>query len=285
MTRLYARFEIPKNKWRDSNQRLDPVVSGLRSSWIVDYSEGIWRQALKAQYGMEPLEPDEKMIQEYLDRKPAKVIDTTDDDNDCTLQENRLAQIEERLKEFDDNNKTLLASLKRRDKNRKNTLTPDEKKELDSLMSTRADIVDMKKRQQKGITALRQRIRKIRDKNDREALKARRRALIGARKELNKDRKLFPDGTQVRFHARIHNITKHYYDAPNAYPTVKPIEDAGTITGVMWEDDNNACIPLTTFRGESTLSRDNYVVDVIIETVDEPFEEDVFKDFENNLQA
>lgn len=282
MTKLYARFEIPKDKWRDSNQRLNPVVAGLRSSWIIEHASNTWKQYVKAQFNIEPIEPDDELIKKNLNKSSIKTISIDDEQAKYELMQKRLNEIEDKLLAFDSEHKKRIDSLKRKDKT-KTGLTDDEHDELDALMNERIDINDSRTRQKRNLTALRQSIRKISDKNTREHEKAVKRAIIKARLVLNENRRLFNE--PVRFHVRIHNISKHYYDAPNAYPTVKPIQDAGTQIGILWADDNNDYIPFTTFQGDTLLSRDNYVVDIICETFDEPLSEgsDIFKDFEKHV--
>lgn len=282
MTKLYARFEVPKNKWRDSNQRLNPVVAGLRSSWIIEHASSTWKQYVKKQFNIEPIEPDDELIGKYINEDTIKKASIDDEQARYDLMNKRLSEIEDKLKAFDSEHKKRIDSLKRKEKT-KTGLTDDEHDELDALMNERNDITDSRTRQKRNLTALRQSIRKITDKNTREHDKAVKRAVIKSRLELNEKRRLFNE--PVRFHVRIHNISKHYYDAPNAYPTVKPIQDAGTQIGILWADDNNDYIPFTTFQGDSMLSRDDYVVDIICETFDEPLldSSDIFKDFEKHL--
>lgn len=274
MTRLYARFRIPVKKWRDSNQRLNPVVAGIRSSWIVDETEKTWRSAVKHQFNLEPIEPTDDDIRKHL--KAAKIQPTESYQADLDRMQDRLTALQALLAEWDDKNKTELERLKR-----KKNKTDADASRLALLSSERNDLKDRVSRQSKSTTTARQSLHKILDKNNRENMKAWHRALLKARKDLNKDNRLFKD--KVRFHVCIHNITKHLYDAPNAYPTVKPLEDAGTNTGILWLDDNNECIPLTTFQGGGMLERDNYVIDVIVETIDEPLMADPFTDFESHL--
>lgn len=274
MTRLYARFRIPVNKWRDSNQRLDPVVAGIRSSWIVDEMEKTWRAAVKDQFGLEPVEPTDEDVRAHM--KPAKLKDDSEQRADLERMEGRLAALQASLASWDDGNKRELERLKRR-KDRSDADTA----RMDALMAERDGLKERVSRQSKAVTKARQALRKTADRNDRESMKAWKRARIKARRDLNEDSRLFKG--QVRFHVRVHNVTKHLYDAPNAYPTVKPLEDAGTNTGILWLDDNNECIPLTTFRGGGMLERERYVIDVVVETVDEPLSDDPFEGFERHV--
>lgn len=261
-------------KWRDSNQRLDPIMAGMRSSWIVDEMEKTWRAAVKDQFGLEPVEPTDEDIRACL--KPAKLKDDGEQRADANRMQERLDALRALLSSWDDANRRELERLKRR----KDRTAADDAR-LDALAAERNELKERVSRQSKAATKARQSLRKTTDRNDRESMKAWKRALIKARRDLNSGSRLFKD--KVRFHVRIHNITKHLYDAPNAYPTVKPLEDAGTNTGILWLDDNNECIPLTTFRGGGMLERENYVIDVVVETVDEPLSDDPFDGFESHV--
>lgn len=125
----------------------------------------------------------------------------------------------------------------------------------------RADISAAIKRQRHELSLRRgvvrredARARRVRERNADKSL-------VRSRILLNTDNRVFHD--PVECHVRVHNISKHLFDSPNAYPTVKPIQDAATRTGVIWEDDNNTRIPLVTFTGGSMLSHD-YVIDMIV---------------------
>lgn len=276
MTRLYARFRIPRKHWKDSNQRDDYMLSALKTAWIVDYAENIWREAMLDQFSMQPLEPDEDMITALMNAKPAKQDDDSQARELLKLKQSRLealqTQFDEWIEQHGDEHDRL---------HRKKHKTDDELNEYNALHDERMELRERIKRQSKEITAQKAELNKIASKNQREIDKTHRRCLLKARKTLNTDNRLFNE--PVRFHVRIHNVTKHLYDAPNAYPTVKPLQDAGTNIGIIWEDDNNTCIPITTFHGGGMLEKDNYVIDVIAETFDEPLMDDPFNGFENHI--
>jgi hypothetical protein len=65
---------------------------------------------------------------------------------------------------------------------------------------------------------------------------------------------------------------------------VKPLQDGATRTGIIWDDDNNACIPITTFRGGNMLGHD-YVIDILVESMDEPLKIDPFDNYETAFDA
>ena len=276
MTRLYARFRIPRKHWKDSNQRDYYMLSALKTAWIVDYAENIWREAMLNQFSMQPLEPDEDMITALMNAKPAKQYDDSQARESLELKQSRLEALQTQFDEWIERHGDEHDRL-----HRKKHKTDDELNEYNTLHDERMELRERIKRQSKEITAQKAELNKITSKNQREIDKTHRRCLLKARKTLNTDNRLFNE--PVRFHVRVHNVTKHLYDAPNAYPTVKPLQDAGTNIGIIWEDDNNTCIPITTFHGGGMLEKDNYVIDVIAETLDEPLMDDPFNGFENHI--
>lgn len=252
------------------------MLSALKTAWIVDYAENIWREAMLNQFSMQSLEPDEDMITALLNAKPAKQDDDSQARESLELKQSRLEALQTQFDEWIEQHGNEHDRLQR-----KKHRTDDELNEYNALHDERMELRERIKRQSKEITVQKTELNKITSKNQREIDKTRRRCLLKARKTLNADNRLFNE--PVRFHVRVHNVTKHLYDAPNAYPTVKPLQDAGTNIGIIWEDDNNTCIPITTFHGGGMLEKDNYVIDVIAETLDEPLMDDPFNGFENHI--
>lgn len=129
------------------------------------------------------------------------------------------------------------------------------------LKTERKHIAESIAEQRHALAMLSAKTRKAKASEQRKAERERRKRLIRARLDLNRDRRIFQG--PVCFHVRVHNISSHYFDSPNAWPTVKPIQDAATNTGIVWDDDNNSCIPVTTFQGGERLGHD-YVIDVLV---------------------
>lgn len=62
--------------------------------------------------------------------------------------------------------------------------------------------------------------------------------------------------------------TRRRFDAPNLYPTVKPLIDGMTDAGV-WSDDNNHVIKSMTFVTSEQLSNSHdYVISIMIDAFD-----------------
>jgi hypothetical protein len=122
--------------------------------------------------------------------------------------------------------------------------------------------------------------RKTHEKQDRRRSNADRKSYIKEKLALNEKRLLFPG--IVRFDVRSNVITKHDFDAPNCWPTVKPLQDGGTDTCVLWHDDNNNFIKHTSFYGGGKVSKDKYVIDVIVTELEnsdhDPFDDQIFLD-------
>lgn len=136
---------------------------------------------------------------------------------------------------------------------------------LTRLKTERKHIADSIAEQRHAISLLSATARKAEARDRRKAERERRKRLIRARLDLNRGRRVFSG--PVCFHVRVHNISSHYFDSPNAWPTVKPIQDAATNTGIVWDDDNNSCIPITIFQGGEHLGHD-YVIDILVRELD-----------------
>ena len=264
---LYARFIIPKKDFRNSNQRLNPVLSGMKSARIQAIAEPVWREAVRVQFnGLEALEPDPSIMDADGDR-PA------DDGDDPILDKMKmnLDGLVSARKSWDAENGGRLSSLKRHGG-----------EEYEELYRRRRHICDEIASQRHAMTIRRRDRRKDADRESRRRDRERRKRLIRARLDLNRGRRVF--GDPVAFHVMVHNISSHFFDSPNAWPTVKPIQDAATNTGIVWDDDNNDCIPVTTFRGGGRLGGD-YVIDVVVEGMGDMRVSDPFADLADKFSA
>lgn len=255
MSKLYVRFNVPKKYWLGSNLRLSPIMAARRSKWIMQHMTQYWLDAIKNQHNITPLTPSEADINSIIEKIMAKRQTKTARaslDPIINLAKLRLNQLKTSLKQAEiSGNSNIIESLKLKIEAQELTI---------KSLKTENSITDFIKA---DATTVRQ-------------------ARIMAVKQANGNNRLF--NQPVRFHVRIHNISKHLYDSPNAWPTIKPLQDAGTNTGILWEDDNNSCVNLTTFQGAEMLSKDEYVIDVIVETVDEPLVDNVFKNFEQHIK-
>lgn len=279
--RLYVRFSIPKKYWKSANQRLGHYDSARRSAWIAHNMMPIWEQAIKQQYSITPICPTEQQIQdEYnhvCEEKEAKNTPSEAKNvENVSVLTDRLKLLEQQFEGWKELNSRQLSRLKRLSKTGR--FKPMDKELYDRLEQQKSDYLERISRQKASIREHSKKQGK--PKNVASSLEQ---ALYKTKIVLNVKNRLF--NSPVRFHARIHNISNHSYDAPNAYPTIKPLQDAGTRTGILWEDDNNSCIPMTTFQGGEMLSKNDYIIDIIVEDITEKCDiEHIFDDFEKHLE-
>lgn len=308
MTKLYVRFEIPVKKWLSSNQRLNYMIAASKSSWIVSNMQETWKAAIEKQFNITPIIPDDETVSKYY-KQPKIVNEIKSTKNNSSDNENvklgedgdalkaaetRLIILKNMLEQWKAlNEKAYIKlkktySLKHNDNHIDDSSLPEnngsefEYAQYLRLKKEREELKDRVNRQSKNVTSIKKAVNKTLIKNITSNSKALKRAVIKATREVNADNRLFNE--PVRFRVRIHNISKHYFDSPNSYPTIKPLQDAGTNTGILWEDDNNSCVQMVTFQGAEMLSKENYVVDIIVETLDEPLQGiTVFDNFEKHL--
>lgn len=308
MTKLYVRFEIPVKKWLSSNQRLNYMIAASKSSWIVSNMQETWKAAIEKQFNITPIIPDDETVSKYY-KQPKIVNEIKSTKNNSSDNENvklgedgdalkaaetRLIILKNMLEQWKAlNEKAYIKlkktySLKHNDNHIDDSSLPEnngsefEYAQYLRLKKEREELKDRVNRQSKNVTSIKKAVNKTLIKNITSNSKALKRAVIKATREVNANNRLFNE--PVRFRVRIHNISKHYFDSPNSYPTIKPLQDAGTNTGILWEDDNNSCVQMVTFQGAEMLSKENYVVDIIVETLDEPLQGiTVFDNFEKYL--
>jgi hypothetical protein len=238
-------------------------MAGLRSKRIQDYAEKVWRGAVADQFGIEPVEPDRTSI------SVDDGYDTPGEDSLLSVLEERLASLIDKRTAWDNEHSTVFKNAKTHD--------PDA---YVKLQAERKGIAEAITRQKHAVSVHKNKTKKDNNKAQRVHERNLDKELVRERLRLNAGNRVF--STPVRFHVRVHNISTHLFDSPNAYPTVKPTEDAGTRTGVLWDDDNNSCIPITTFRGAPMLGHD-YILDIIVESIDTPLSEDPFAQYEHEL--
>lgn len=308
MTKLYVRFEIPVKKWLSSNQRLNYMIAASKSSWIVSNMQETWKAAIEKQFNITPIIPDDETVSKYY-KQPKIVNEIKSTKNNSSDNENvklgedgdalkaaetRLIILKNMLEQWKALNEKAYIKLKKTYSLKHNDNHIDDSSLLENngsefeyaqylrLKKEREELKDRVNRQSKNVTSIKKAVNKTLIKNITSNSKALKRAVIKATREVNANNRLFNE--PVRFRVRIHNISKHYFDSPNSYPTIKPLQDAGTNTGILWEDDNNSCVQMVTFQGAEMLSKENYVVDIIVETLDEPLQGiTVFDNFEKHL--
>lgn len=287
MTTLTAEFRIPKKIWLDSNQRLNPIVKAKRVEAIRALAEPIWEKALADQHKITRRLPSEQemetavngIITSWGSSKKNRHHDTEPDTEGESLLSQRLEELKSLLTTWDDGNKRRLDALKR-----KKSLSPEESAQKEHLISQRQNLKERVERQRKALSIMKKKNAKLRTAKTRHSDADRKKARLQVIHDLNANNRLFNE--PVRMYIRAHNISKHLFDATNCYPTLKGVEDAGTETGILWEDDNITVIPSHTFLGAPIKSRDYYVLDIIVDTLDEDLRgEDAFIGFDEGTET
>lgn len=282
---LRIRFMIPRERYKGSNTNDVPVTSRRKSAWLRSYGERAWAAALEKEYGLVALEPG-SWITASTDLTPteARARDALDEQQ----------RIVDALSSDVDNAARRLEGLKANVKKVRGECS----RTSAAYTEVRADADDaeaalklLRKRmrlESKLLTRSRNAFKSAHGKQDRRRNSTNRKSYIKARMALNEDRLLFP-GT-VTLDVRSNIVTAHDFDAPNCWPTVKPLQDGGTDTCILWRDDNNKFIRRTSFYGGGIVSRDKYAIDMVVSSFDDsardgatlesswddPFSDDVF---------
>lgn len=257
MKTLTASFFIPKNYVKNANKSLAPIVAARKSSWIRTHSEPTWAAAVKEQFGIVAKEPDKNCLKHFnISEESQKILD----------------DIEKREKEFAD-----LVKEEKRLQSMKSEISSD-RKLLRKLSKDKGveyfaleDEIFAYEKQVQQVKSAKERIRKVISNlknNQKPSVDKELRKIEKNRKDDYRTKKIAANSHIFETCAvivRSHIITSSKFDAPNFYPTVKPIIDAATDTGVIWEDDNNSIISGGfLFLPGKVKDRNNYVFDITI---------------------
>lgn len=262
MKKLTLTFSIPKNRIKNANTPMNYIVSANKSAWIREYSEKIWVDAIKEQFGIIALEPDLNSLPTI--EKSEELVAVLDRINKI---EDEILETNEILEHCKKNNK--IKEWKKELRVAKKEKNEDITTELENKIYDHEQKISVLKAKIKRLKSLKSSVKSKNDKNIKKELRkinnAERKNYIDAKLNLNKNNRLFETCAVI---VKISNITNREFDAPNFYPTVKPILDAGTDTGILWEDDNNSIITggMLFLKGNHQ-NRDSYIIE--IEVVDE----------------
>lgn len=274
---LHVTFRIPKEHIKSSNMSMSHIIAAVKTRRLKDFAGPVWEEAIREQFGVEPLEPDPAdwepyrgarlllMADDGVDGLPDDWLEQVEKPDDVAAAAGELAAMERAAADAE-------AELARLDAAR--PVYAELRAEAGADAAHRA-LAEWKEGRAAAATALRNAKTLLRRSRTaagagirdwrRKAVRDARRAYNEAKKRVNADRRVFPG--QVVMMIRCNNVTSHFFDAPNLYPTVKAIQDAGTLTGVLWEDDNNSVILRTDFYGGSQASVNDYVLEVIVREV------------------
>ena len=272
--RLRLRFDVPKNLYKTSNSRLNiNQLNAMSARLRTEIAPPVWEDAIREQFGVVADEPSEW---DHPERKQSKAeISAMREMED---QQKALHEAEDEVELVSAKEEWLRRSI--REAKASHEHVEDLKAELESVESELKTVKNRRRSESKLFSRCKNAYKKLSNKAERRISSADRRSYIKAKALLNRDKMIFP-GT-VRMLIRVNNISKHEFDAPNAWPSIKPLQDGGTDTGVLWRDDNNDIIKETIFYGGTCASRDYYVLEVIVEEIshdpDEHYRGDPFGD-------
>ena len=260
---LTVRFDVPREWYKGSNTRDNDRVSSRKSAWLRAHAEEAWLTALSTEWGITPIEPAddswEKTDKSKLTPSEQDARDRLDSQQVVMDEvEASLSTVEECIAEA----KTRLAGLKRGST------------EYASVMADRRKLEDeakglrqRKRLESKLLTRCKHRWEAVHSKQESRRSSVDRKAYLEAKAKANllAGRMLFPG--KARLTIRCCVPTAHVFDAPNCWPTVKPLQDGGTDSCVLWRDDNNEIIESTTCVGGGKSDNDAYVIEFVIEEV------------------
>lgn len=259
-TTLKATFKIPKSRIKNSNLMVNHIVSAQKSSWIREYAEGIWLQAVEEQFPhIEIIEPDLSLQEIPMASPEVMAAQKEMEDLATELSEAEAAGKElDALKAKHTQNKAALKQLKKAQAEFSETLSLEQ--EISDYEEAKLANTAAKKRIKATLTKHKKSHGKEIAKELGRIQRAQRKQYINEKIKANKGHLIFDTCAVI---VRVHNISQHDFDAPNFYPTVKPILDAATDTGIIWADDNNRIIAGgTLFLFGEMKKRDEYIFEI-----------------------
>jgi hypothetical protein len=248
---LTCTFIVPVKKYKGSNTMSgNRFLAEAKTRWLRGYGETVWAEAIREQHGIVAVEPAPESY--VIERTP------TQEETDVG------AQLAERKAIVDDRARLCaqLSGMKPRMTIRAGATHETIDLWKADLRNANADL----RVARKAMTALQHEHDKLVKHNSGHAATMERKRYLKEKKRLNEGNLLFPGQVVVRVRSNV--VTNHEFDAPNSWPAVKPLQDGGTDTCVLWHDDNNDFIVRTEFYGGHKASRDNYVIEMIAESVE-----------------
>lgn len=252
---LRVRFDVPKDKYKGSNTRDNDIVSRQKSAWLREMGEQVWATAVKNEFGVEAIEPT---VWETSSRKLTPSEQSTK--NAYDKQSGIVADLEDKRRTIEGSVEALKTVLKTspRDSTAHSEALENRKALEEDLKAVKAQL----RLESKLLTRCKHAFEAACKKQDSRRNSADRKSYLKAKMEANAGRLVFPGTVKLAIQSNV--VTAHDFDAPNCWPTVKPLQDGGTDSCVLWRDDNNAIIKETTFYGGGKASSDCYVIEMII---------------------
>lgn len=252
---LRVRFDVPKDKYKGSNTRDNDIVSRQKSAWLRSIGEQAWATAVANEFGVEAVEPTEwETASRELTPSEQKTRDAYD------RQKTVVDDLEDRVQTMAGSIEALKTVMKTA--GRDSTEYREARENRSALESDLKQARAQLRLESKLLTRCKHAFEAACKKQDARRAGVDRKSYIAAKLEANKDRLVFPGTVKMAVQSNI--VTAHDFDAPNCWPTVKPLQDGGTDSCVLWRDDNNAIIKETSFYGGGKASKDCYVIEMIV---------------------
>jgi hypothetical protein len=264
-TVLKVMFVIPKTKYKNSNIGGNRVIDQQKSHWLRTYANTVWTEALKNQLGIVADEPKrEDYIQDY---QPSKQEILWKSEYDAQVK--KVKEVEDELSTISGMSDDIKAAKRELRKHPDNEQLSTTIEHYQASLSMAKETV---KYERKLLTKVRNEYKKASTKSVNRHANSEHKEYIKAKQALNESKLAFPGHVIMKIRSNI--MTDHDFDAPNSWPSVKPIQDGGTDTGILWHDDNNNYIKRTEFYGGWKASKEAYIIEIIVESaedVEDPF--------------
>ena len=266
---LMITFEIPKDKYKGSNTSQNDRLLRAKTTWLREQGCKAWSEAIKKEFNHEALEPDSNAL-----KKSTTSLTPTEQKAYDTFSEQ--GAIVDAIKlQMTAAEKAIQQGKESKAKEKRNST--EWKRISGKIKSLEANLKELKHKlrlESKLLTKTKNTWERTRSRQNARRATADRKEYLKAKAKLNEDLLLFPGQVELLIQSNI--VTGHDFDAPNCWPSVKPLQDGGTDTCVLWHDDNNKWIKRTTFYGGGK-DPDCYVIRMIVrewnETADDPFRE------------
>ena len=266
---LMITFEIPKDKYKGSNTSQNDRLLRAKTTWLREQGCKAWTEAIKKEFGIEAIEPEDsswKKTTTSLTPTEQKAYDTFSEQG---------AIVDAIKLQMTAAEKAIQQGKEMKAKEKRNST--EWKRISGKIKSLEANLKELKHKlrlESKLLTKTKNAWERTRSRQNARRATADHKEYLKAKAKLNEDRLLFPGQVELLIQSNI--VTGHDFDAPNCWPSVKPLQDGGTDTCLLWHDDNNKWIKRTTFYGGGK-DPDCYVIRMIVRewngNEDDPFGE------------
>ena len=260
---LTVRFDVPREWYKGSNTRDNDRVSSRKSAWLRAHAEEAWLTALSTEWGITPIEPADDSW-EKTDK--SKLTPSEQDARDRL--DSQQAIVDSLGEDLDSLDARIAAAKAKAAAAKRGSAEYAEAMDARRALEDEAKALRQRKRlESKLLTRCKHRWEAVHSKQESRRSSVDRKAYLEAKASANllAGKMLFPG--KARLTIRCCVPTAHVFDAPNCWPTVKPLQDGGTDSCALWRDDNNEIIESTTFVGGGKSDNGAYVIEFIIEEV------------------